>query len=173
MLVAFSALFISARTIALAQTDVSGYWKFSVTDGGLNYLELKQTGTDVYVSGRNGMSKTPLGTLQDNKLHLEIPAPFGPPNPKRVTVYDAVVKGDKFPATKKQPNGDVLSGTLERVTKEEAYPARLPLPESCASCLITDSRARHPWAGIAGTDITTGLTMPRCAEWPTPWSPAA
>jgi alpha-galactosidase len=129
MLVAFSALFISARTIAWAQTDVSGYWKFSVTDGGLNYLELKQTGTDVYVSGRNGLSKTPLGTLQGNKLHLEIPAPFGPPNPKRVTVYDAVVKGDKFPATKKQPNGDVLSGTLERVTKEEAYPARLPLPE--------------------------------------------
>ncbi len=129
MLVAFSALLIAMRAIAWAQTDVTGYWKFSVTDGGLNYLDLKQTGTDVYVSGRNGLSKTPLGALQGGRLHLEIPAPFGPPNPKRMTVYDAVVKGDKFPATKKQPNGDVLNGTLEKVTKEEAYPARLPLPE--------------------------------------------
>jgi alpha-galactosidase len=44
-------------------------------------------------------------------------------------VYDAVVAGDKFSATRKEPDGEVASGTLERVTKEEAFPARLPLPE--------------------------------------------
>jgi alpha-galactosidase len=110
------------------QTDLTGYWKFSVPNGGINFLEFKQTGDQIFVNGRSGMSQSPYGTLQGDKLHLEIPSPFGPPDPNRVTVYDAVVSGDRFSATKKTADGEIVAGTLERVAKEEAFPARLPLP---------------------------------------------
>lgn len=120
--------FWCGTSAASAQTDLTGYWKFSVPNGGVNFLELKQSGDEIFVRGRNGMSEERGGTLQGNKLHLEIPSPFGPPNAKRVTVYDATVNGDKFHATKKQPGEAMLTGFLERVTKEEAFPARLPLP---------------------------------------------
>ncbi len=122
-------LLFAQVAVAWGQTDLTGYWKFSVPNGGVNFLEVKQTGGQIFVSGRSGMSQTPYGTLQGDRLHLEIPSPFGPPDPKRVTVYDAVVKGDKFSATRKSPDEDVVAGTLERVTREEAFPARLPLPE--------------------------------------------
>jgi alpha-galactosidase len=128
LLFALTLLF-ALNAAAWGQTDLSGYWKFSVPNGGVSFLEFKQTGDQIFVSGRSGMSQSPYGTLQGDKLHLEIPSPFGPPDPKRVTVYDAVVKGDKFFATKKTPDEEVVVGTLERVIKDEAFPARLPLPE--------------------------------------------
>jgi alpha-galactosidase len=128
-LLALSALLLGMGTIALGQTDLTGYWKFAVPNGGVNYLELKQTGDNLYVRGRRGISPKPFGALHGDKLHLEIPSPFGPPDAKRVTVYDAVVEGDKFPATKKEPDEALVAGTLERVTREEAFPDRLPLPE--------------------------------------------
>ena len=124
----FAALAFGTSAPASGQTDLTGFWKFSVPNGGVNFLELKQTGEEIFVRGHNGMPQQPYGTLHGDRLHLEIPSPFGPPNAKRVTVYDAVAKGDNFAATKKEPDGDTFAGSLERVTKEEAFPARLPLP---------------------------------------------
>ena len=124
-----STLLFGMRSIALAQADLTGYWKYSVPNGGVNYLELKQAGNDIYINGRSGMSQTPYGSLHGDSLHMEIPSPFDSPNSKRFTVYDAIVKGDKFPATKKLPDEELTTGILERVTQEEAHPARLPLPE--------------------------------------------
>jgi alpha-galactosidase len=114
---------------APGQTDLTGFWKYSVQDGGVNYLEFKQAGEQIFVGGRNGMSQTPYGTLHGDKLHIQVPSPFGNPDSKRFTTYDAVIKGDKFPATRKDQDGEVTNGTLEKVAKEEAHPARLPLPE--------------------------------------------
>jgi len=103
----------------LAQPHLTGYWKYAVQDGGVNYLESKQTGNAIFVGGRAGISQTPYGTLQVDKLHVEIPSPFGAPDAKRFTPYEATATGDKFPATCKDQDGGVTSGTLERV----------PLPE--------------------------------------------
>jgi alpha-galactosidase len=117
------------HSAALGQTDLTGYWKYGVQDGGLNYMEFKQSGEQIFVASRNGMPQVPYGTLRGDRLHIEIPSPFGPPDSKRFTAYDAVVKGDKFPATRKDQDNEVTTGMLERVTREEAHPARLPLPE--------------------------------------------
>jgi len=117
------ALFLCAHTCAFAQTDMTGYWKFSVTDGGVSFLELKQTGEAITSPGRSPIN----GTLHNGKLHLE--SGVAP----RLTVYDATVSGSKFPATlttrQDQFGSGVERGTLERVTEEEAHPRRLPLPE--------------------------------------------
>jgi len=89
------ALLFAVSTCAWGQTNLTGYWKFSVPNRGVAFLELKQTGDEIYVAGRGGMPEKPNGTLQGGKLHVEISSPFGPPNPKRVTVYDAVVAGEQ------------------------------------------------------------------------------
>jgi len=128
-MLAVTVLLLASRATVWGQTDLTGYWKYAVPNGGVNFLELKQAGNEVFASGRGGMSQKPYGTLDGAKLHIAIPFPFGPPDPTRVTVYDAVVKGDKFAATKKDPDEEMTSGTLERVSREEAFPARLPLPE--------------------------------------------
>jgi alpha-galactosidase len=112
-----------------AQSDLSGYWKYSIQDGGVTYLELKQTGEDIFAARRGKMPEHPVGTLRGNRLHLEIPSPFAPPDAKLFIVYDAVVTGDKFSATRKEPKEEPSQGVLERVSREEAYPNRLPLPE--------------------------------------------
>ena len=128
-LVAGCALLFGMHAIASAQSDLTGYWKYAVPNGGVNYLELKQSGSEIFVSGRSGMSQKSCGTLHGDKLHLEIPSAFGRPDPKRFITYDATVNGDKFPATRKDRDGELTSGTIERVPREEAHPARLPLPE--------------------------------------------
>jgi alpha-galactosidase len=111
---------------ALAQTNMTGYWKFSVPEGGISYLDLKQDGETVTTVGRAGPRRALSGTLHDGKLHLEGTAqPNGRPTP----VFDGIVKGDKFPVKGTTQNGDIAEGTLERVTKDEANPARLPLPD--------------------------------------------
>jgi hypothetical protein len=33
-----------AQALGFAQSDVTGFWKFSVPNGGISFLELKQTG---------------------------------------------------------------------------------------------------------------------------------
>jgi len=58
---------------------MTGYWKFSVTDGGVSFLELKQTGEAITSPGRSPIT----GTLHNGKLHLE--SGVAP----RLTVYDA------------------------------------------------------------------------------------
>ena len=128
-LLVVSALLFGMRAIALGQADLTGYWKYSVPNGGVTFLELKQTGDAISGNGHGGPARQLSGTLHGDKLHLEIPFPFGPPNAKSFTVYDAVVKGDKFPATQQQPGEELTRGTLERVSHDEAYPPRLPLPE--------------------------------------------
>ncbi len=122
LLIAATLLLILCGS-ASAQTDLSGYWKFSTRNGGTNYFELKQTGTKLVNLGRRPAS----GTIEADKLHLLIPGGTGdgPIN------YEATVKGDKFAAVKTVSGvwGSVEPGTFERVSREEAYPPRLPLPE--------------------------------------------
>jgi alpha-galactosidase len=114
------------QSAAFAQTDMTGFWKFSVPDGGTSYLELKQQGEVVTSAGRGGPRRALTGTLHNGKLHLEGAA--GRPG-STPPVFDGVVNGDKFPVTGTTQNGDQEQGTLERVTREEAQPVRLPLPE--------------------------------------------
>lgn len=144
-LVVTSALLFLVHGIALGQTDLTGYWKYSIPNGGVTYLELKQSGETITGNGHGGPTRQLSGTLHGGKLHLEIPSPFGPANANRVTTYDAVVKGDKFPATRKQPGEAATSGALERVTRDEAFPPRLPLPDLRA--LPDNGLARTPPMG--------------------------
>jgi alpha-galactosidase len=111
---------------AFAQNDMTGYWKFSVRDGGVNFLELKQTGETITGTGRGGATRTITGTLHAGHLHLEVPT--GPASEKRVIMYEATVSGDKFPITRQATGEELVKGTFERVTRDEAQPPRLPLP---------------------------------------------
>jgi acetyl esterase/lipase len=80
-----SVLFFALRSNAASESDLTGYWKYSVKDGGTNSLEFKQAGEQIFAGGRNGMPQVPYGTLSGDKLHLEIPSPFGSPDAKRFT----------------------------------------------------------------------------------------
>jgi alpha-galactosidase len=123
------ALVFSIQTLAFAQTNMTGYWKFSVPNGGVSFIELKQSG-DTITSvdhGRFGPARTLSGTLQGGGK-LQLKATYQQGGAQRTIEYDATVQGDKFPATRLL-NGEEDKGTLERVTHDEAFPARLPLPE--------------------------------------------
>jgi hypothetical protein len=162
-----SILLCGTASIAFGQTDVSGFWKYTVPERGVSFLELKQVGNEIFVDGRNGFSTKPFGELKGNKLHLEIPSPFGSPDAKRFTTYDAVLNGVKFAATRKDADGDSTEGSLEKVSREEDPAAFLCL--NCANCPITGWCGHRPWDGTAGTSSTTNLTMPRCGKWLTQW----
>lgn len=125
----FSAICILVFCVhfaADAQTDMSGYWKFSVPNGGVTFLELKQSGERIGGVGRGGPARSMSGTLQHGKLHLEMS--FGSTDKKQMIVYEAVVHGDKFPATRQRTGESLETGTLQRVSHDEAFPPRLPLP---------------------------------------------
>jgi alpha-galactosidase len=117
------AILLFPHLASLAQTSMTGYWKFTVPDGGLNYMELRQAGETVTsVGGRGGLT----GTLHEGKLHLQAG------NAPNATVYDGIAKGDMFPATRTTHDGKwggVDNGFFVRVTSEEMHPARLPLPQ--------------------------------------------
>ena len=115
------------NSIAFAQTDLSGYWKFSIPNGGVNYMELKQSGETVTSVGRGGPSRALSGTLHNGKLHLE--GPTGSASAKQRIVYDAQANGNTFPAARQLPEQGLEQGSMERVPKDEAVPPRLPLPE--------------------------------------------
>ena len=116
---------LTTQSVLLAQTNLTGYWKFTVPNGGVSFLELKQEGDIVTGTSRGGPPHALTGTLRDGKLHLE--GKVGRSG-NRTVVYDSsAVKGDRFPIDGTTPNEDQASGFLERVTREEVYPARLPL----------------------------------------------
>jgi alpha-galactosidase len=119
-------LSFAMHAFAASQPDLTGFWKFSVPNGGVNFLELKQNGETITGTGRGGPGRPITGTLHSGKLHLEVPS--GPASAKQFTTYDAVVNGDKFAITRKSPGEEAVNGTFERVTHDEAQPARLPLP---------------------------------------------
>jgi alpha-galactosidase len=114
------------QTVAYGQTNLAGYWKFSVPNGGTSYMELHQDGETVTTVTRGFMRMGLTGTLHDGKLHLE--GSFGPAGRKTTVVYDATVSGDKFPIRGTNPNGEIADGFFERVSHDEMYPERLPLP---------------------------------------------
>ena len=95
-------------------------------NGGTSYMELKQAGETVTSVPRGFMSPGLSGTLHGNKLHLQ--GSTGRPGREKTITYDATVSGDKFPIRGNNPNGEMADGILERVTRDEMYPARLPLP---------------------------------------------
>ena len=123
-------LIASTSTAALAQSDLTGSWKFSVTNGGTSYIELKQSGESVTSVSSGGFMRGGglTGTLHDGKLHIA--GASDPTGRRQPASYDApAVKGDKFAVHGTNPNGEMADGFFERVTREEMYPARLPLPE--------------------------------------------
>jgi alpha-galactosidase len=121
------ALLLFVTSLAIAQTNLTGYWKFSVPNGGVSFLELKQTGETVTGTTRGGRPVALAGTLHDGKLHLEGTRPGREPHHHLRRRHRT--NGDKFSVSGNTPNGDQASGTLERVTRDEAFPARLPLPD--------------------------------------------
>jgi len=121
------AFLLLVHSLGFAQTDVTGFWKFTVPNGGVSYLELKQTGETITATTHGGRSVTLTGTLHDSKLHLE--GTSTRPGGNRTIGFDGVRNKDGFTVTGNVPNGEKASGTLERVSRDEAMPARLPLPD--------------------------------------------
>ena len=145
--IAFTLLF-GVRSRCMAQSDMTGYWKFSVPNGGLSYMEIKQTGEAVSTVGRRPMT----GTLHGGKLHLQSG------NDPNATVIEAIVKGEKSPARRTTHDGQwggVELGFLERVTKEEVHPARLALPD-LPVIVRADREDIDRWSGQHGIgDVET------------------
>jgi alpha-galactosidase len=133
--------------IAQAQIDLTGYWAFHVNDGGVNYFQFEQTGvsvTTVAPQGRGGRGGRGLtGTFQNGKLHLaSVPpapttpntgggVPAGQPPPQmRETIYDGTIENpNRIAATLQATGRDPLKGWFERVSRDEAFPARIPPPD--------------------------------------------
>ena len=124
------ALLLLLPSHLFAQSDVTGYWKFSVPNGGVSFLQLKQQGEKVTGETRGGRSVTLTGTLHNGKLHLE--GTVKRSGGTRTVTFDGVrnqgSNQDGFTINGPTPNGEQADGTLERTTQEEAFPARLPLP---------------------------------------------
>jgi alpha-galactosidase len=121
------AILLLTHSLGFAQSDVTGFWKFSVPNGGVSYLELNQTGETLTGSTHGGRPVMLTGTLHDGKLHLE--GTVSRPGGNRIIGFDGVRSKDGFTVTGNTPNGEKASGTLERVSREEAMPPRLPLPD--------------------------------------------
>jgi alpha-galactosidase len=125
---AILGILLLGHSVLQAQTNLTGFWKFTVPNGGVGYLELKQDGETVTGSRRGGPPQSLNGTLRNGRLHIE-----GTPgrNGSKGPVYDAAdAKGDRFAVIGTTPNGDPATpGFLERVSRDEVFPARLPLPE--------------------------------------------
>jgi alpha-galactosidase len=134
-------LLLSKPAIGFAQTDMGGDWKFSVPNGGSSFLELKQSGEGITGMERSRRALT--GTLHDGKLHIEIVV--GPADDRTVSTYDAEVRGEKFAATKRISGENPIQGTMERVTHDDVFPPRLPLPDLHA--LPDNGLARTPPMG--------------------------
>jgi alpha-galactosidase len=137
--------------LAQSRIDMTGYWAFHVKDGGVNYFQFQQNGNTVNTvanagrggGGRGGRGLT--GTLQDGKLHLApMPNPPGQapavaagrggapgqaPPQVRETIYDGTVENaNRINATLTTTGRDPMKGWFERVTAEEARPARVAPP---------------------------------------------
>jgi hypothetical protein len=71
-------LLFGMQAIAMGQTDLTGYWKLSVPDGGIRCLELEQNGEAITSVSLRGPRGALSGTLRDGKLHLQgLPGPDG------------------------------------------------------------------------------------------------
>ena len=120
-------ILLLTHSLAFAQSDLTGFWKFSVPNGGVSYLELKQTGETLTGTTHGGRPVPLTGTLRDGKLHLE--GTVSRPGGNHTIAFDGVRNKDGFSVSGNTPNGEMANGTLERVTRDEALPARLPLPD--------------------------------------------
>ena len=134
-------LLLAKPAIGFAQTDLTGYWKFSVPNGSSSFLELKQSGEAITGVDRSRRALT--GTLHDGRLHIEIIV--GRADNRTVFTYDAVAQGDKFAATEKISGENAIQGAMERVTHDDVFPPRLPLPDLHA--LPDNGLARTPPMG--------------------------
>lgn len=77
MIAIVGAFLLVVHPAVIGQTDLTGYWKFSVPNGGTSYLELKQVREAITSALRGFMRSGLTVTLYGGKLHLEAPA--GPP----------------------------------------------------------------------------------------------
>ncbi len=110
--------------------SIDGYWRYTVPNGGTNYFLLKQSGetlTGTKLEWNNKLT----GTLVGSKFHIDVSGKFGG---STEFTYDGVrVSTDKFEVTEIGPGvGPGLhfeyKGVLERVSRDDVYPPRLPLP---------------------------------------------
>jgi hypothetical protein len=90
---------LSIFTILVTSTvsgrvNLTGYWKFSVPNGGTSYLELKQEGETVTIAPRGFMRPGLAGMIHDGKMHLE---GSSGPGGKTTLTYDAIVGEISFP----------------------------------------------------------------------------
>jgi alpha-galactosidase len=118
------------RTSAL--TDLTGFWALRAPDGRTGFFELKQKG-EIVEGVDIGFRKLQLsGTLRHGELHLT--GSFVHRGQSHIVKYDGVVKDGRITMIERRPvtiNGGsdlVITGSLERTTREEIFPPRLPLP---------------------------------------------
>jgi alpha-galactosidase len=126
-LFALGALFISA------QTDLTGFWVFSVPTGDGNFretfFELKQSGEVVSGKVLMGPREIPItdGTFKDGKLHFVVTV--GSQARLRQIAYDGTVEGSRISLASQTPGREPVKGIAERSRPEAALPPpRLPLP---------------------------------------------
>jgi alpha-galactosidase len=139
-------LFFLVAPSVFAQTNLTGYWAFRIKDGGVYYYELQQNGEAITGKSAEWSVRQLKGTFRDGKLHLELT--FQGKTPwwmSPVTNFDGVVTGDKFPMVMQGQGREAIQGTWERVTREEIFPPRAPLPPLHA--LPDNGLARTPPMG--------------------------
>jgi alpha-galactosidase len=129
------ALAFGSATAAFAQSTMDGYWQFTVPNGGTTFFEVKQAG-DTITAREADWRMSFTGTLQGDRLHFSASRIFGS------QTYEVVFSGvrqsaDKFELDEKAPGvrpGQVFEskGIFQRVSRDVAYPERLPLPPLAA-----------------------------------------
>ena len=162
-------ILLCAPLAAVAQTNMTGYWKFTVPNGGLSYMELKQDGENVTSAGSaaDDGERSMMASCICRQAQAQMP-PY----------MKVLPPGTKFSATRTTHDGTwggVDSGFLSASAKRMMNPVRLPLPELSRLAAPDNGLTleRLPWDGIVGTSSTTISTMPPYGQWPTPWSQVA
>jgi alpha-galactosidase len=122
-------LFFLMAPSVFAQTNLTGFWAFRIKNAGVYYYELQQNGETITGKSAEWSVRQLKGTLRNGNLHLELT--FQGKTPwwmSKVTNFDGVVSGDKFVLTMQGEGREPVQGTWERVTREEIFPPREPLP---------------------------------------------
>jgi alpha-galactosidase len=117
---------------AHAQSNLDGYWEYTVPNGGVSFFNMTQSGEKVTANTADHHGGGFVGTLHDGKLHLTSNINYGG-DPFTIVLDGVRQSPDAFEATEETPGVTAHEtfhrvGVLRRVDRIAEYPARLPLP---------------------------------------------
>jgi alpha-galactosidase len=138
-LIALACALLQSPQMALAQTDLTGYWVLRAPNGDgtsrITYFELNQKGEAItgtlFGRGPNGQELT--GSFHNDTLHFEVntPRPATTPasGPRRVTAYEGMYQDGKLSLQSQNFRQEIIQGIAERTTREATLPpSPLQLP---------------------------------------------